>query len=231
VKFSVGITCHNYARYVSRAIDSALSQGAEVLVSDNASTDHSQDVLAHYDDQVTLFLHDVGTINAIRGLNECLDAATGDWFIALDADDYLAPGALRTFERFAEGFDWMTADLNLVDEKNKYVTRWAYESFPRDRAGALEFLRERHQLPISMKGAFSLAWIRENDLHWSELPSTTASYDVATCLRWLEKEPRIGHIDFPLINYCYKGGSSMREDEHECMVRDMDDYLARGTWE
>lgn len=222
---SVGITVKDKAEFVCRAIESALSQGCQVLVSDNASTDDSPALIAGYGDDVTAFLHDDGTANAVRGLNECMDAASGDLFLALDGDDWLAPGAARAFER-AEG-DWIVADLNLWDDAEHYLTRWCYRDFPRERETALDYLYKNRQLPVSMKGAFRLDWIRAHSLEWRELPSTTASYDVATCLKWLEASPRITYLEVPLVNYRY--GGEVTQAERDGMLRDMDSYL-KGEW-
>ena len=229
MNFTVGITNFNHAPTLGRAIDSALKQGAEVIVADNASTDGSVELLERYTGRITTFLHKENSGNGVLGSNECMDAATGEWFMVLDADDTLGGGALRTFEANAEGHDWLVADLNLWSDKGDYITRWCYEQFPRDREGALLYMNEHRQLPISMKGTFRLAWIREHGLRWRSLPSTLGSWDVATCLEWLEASPRIGYINLPLVNYSYRPGN-LPEDQRAGMLHDMEEYLKRGTW-
>ena len=54
---SLIITAHNYAQYVERAIRSALDQSLgqseyEILVINDASTDHTQEVLENYKEEV-----------------------------------------------------------------------------------------------------------------------------------------------------------------------------------
>jgi len=94
------IPCYNYGRFLSEAVSSVLSQGIEdlrVLIIDNASTDESADVareLAARDSKVQVSLHTVNQ-GATASYNEGIDWAEADYFLVLDADDMLAPGALR----------------------------------------------------------------------------------------------------------------------------------------
>jgi glycosyltransferase involved in cell wall biosynthesis len=90
---SVVIPCFNHARFLPRAIDSALAQNwpeCEVVVVDDGSTDTSAAVAAGYS-AVTLVRQENRGLSAAR--NAGLAASHGDIVIFLDADDRLAPGA------------------------------------------------------------------------------------------------------------------------------------------
>ncbi|ARM92078.1 glycosyltransferase family 2 protein (plasmid) [Rhizobium sp. CIAT894] len=92
---SVLINNYNYARFVGRAIDSALCQDArnvEIIVVDDGSTDQSRSVLEAYDSRVkVIFQENAGQAAAI---NTAVASSTGEILCFLDADDWWAPGKL-----------------------------------------------------------------------------------------------------------------------------------------
>jgi len=90
IKFTVIIPVYNAARTIERAISSVLGQSFpafELIVIDDASTDKTCEILeTNYQGKVTLIkkLFNSGS-SATR--NAGMDAATGDYFAFLDADD------------------------------------------------------------------------------------------------------------------------------------------------
>ena len=89
-KVSVVVPAYNLARYLGRAIDSALGQdwpaeAIEVIVVDDGSTDETPHVLAAYGDRIRAVRQDnSGLVRAVdRGLAE----VSGDYVALLDADD------------------------------------------------------------------------------------------------------------------------------------------------
>jgi cellulose synthase/poly-beta-1,6-N-acetylglucosamine synthase-like glycosyltransferase len=96
---TVLVPCFNYAQFLRQCVRSVLRQSyadVDVLVIDDASTDHSMDVvetLAREESRVRFvsLSKNIGMVPAInRGLTETL----GEYFVKLDADDLLTPGAL-----------------------------------------------------------------------------------------------------------------------------------------
>jgi glycosyltransferase involved in cell wall biosynthesis len=93
VRVSVVIPCYNQARFLGRAIDSALAQtltGVEVIVVDDGSTDDSATIAARFDG-VTCHRQSNRGVAAAR--NTGLAHARGDFVIFLDADDELLRNA------------------------------------------------------------------------------------------------------------------------------------------
>ncbi len=97
---SVLIPCYNYGHYLPYALNSVLEQpgvDVEVIVIDDASPDGSAAVveeLAAGDTRIRPILHEVNH-GHIATYNEGIDAATGDYFVMLSADDLLTPGSLQ----------------------------------------------------------------------------------------------------------------------------------------
>jgi len=97
---SVVVPCYNYGRYLRDCVASVLDQAdveVRVLIVDDASTDDSPRIaaqLAAMDRRVELRRHSANR-GHIDSYNEGLAWVTGAYCAVLDADDRLAPGALR----------------------------------------------------------------------------------------------------------------------------------------
>jgi glycosyltransferase involved in cell wall biosynthesis len=100
---SIVIPTYNYAAFVGRAIDSALSSAGpprEVIVVDDGSTDRTANVLARYSGRIHAIAQRNLGVSAAR--NRAIASARGEYVICLDADDELLPDALRTFHDAAQ---------------------------------------------------------------------------------------------------------------------------------
>jgi glycosyltransferase involved in cell wall biosynthesis len=100
--FSVVIAAHNAAKSLGEALESALAQTLpplEVIVVDNGSTDATGAVLNRYRNRVTCLRKERGGVAAARNL--ALEAAKGDFFAVLDADDVYAPTRLEALAELA----------------------------------------------------------------------------------------------------------------------------------
>ncbi len=100
LKITFAIICHNYGRYLRRAIESCLIQRApdvetEVLVLDDGSTDETSTVCARYQGRIrTSRSENLGLgVTLTRAVQE----GQGEWVFFLDADDYFAPTKLVAF--------------------------------------------------------------------------------------------------------------------------------------
>ena len=95
----VVVPCYNYGRFLADAVESVLNQEGvdlHVLIIDNASEDDSLEVaseLAARDRRVKVIAHSVNRGHT-SSYNEGIDKASAEYFLILDADDLLAPGAL-----------------------------------------------------------------------------------------------------------------------------------------
>lgn len=99
-RVDVVIPCYNYGHFLADCIESVLGQEdveVRALVIDDQSTDNSTEVAHKLADrdcrvQVISLPKNVGMVSAVnRGIGEL----TGEYFVKLDADDLLSPGALK----------------------------------------------------------------------------------------------------------------------------------------
>ncbi|WP_298960278.1 glycosyltransferase family 2 protein [uncultured Methylobacterium sp.] len=95
--FTIAIPTFNRAHHLRACLASALAQTCpdfEVVVSDNASTDATPEVLAAYDDPRLRILRQPHNIGLISNWNACLRAARGAYIVILSDDDAAAPDFL-----------------------------------------------------------------------------------------------------------------------------------------
>ena len=109
MKLSVIVPVYGVEKYIARCAESLLRQDyadKELIFVDDASPDRSvavlQELLSHYpDQQVTLLRHSEN-----RGLAAArrtgMEAASGEYIVHVDGDDYIEPDALRLLARKAE---------------------------------------------------------------------------------------------------------------------------------
>jgi glycosyltransferase involved in cell wall biosynthesis len=98
-KVSVLITNHNYGRFLSQAVESALTQSyepKEVIVSDGGLQDNSRRIVESYIQRGAPVkrLH-VGHQGMAASLNSAFRASSGEIICLLDADDYFLPGKIE----------------------------------------------------------------------------------------------------------------------------------------
>src|SRR5581483_3605113 len=122
-KVTVYVSCHNYGRYLSQALESVAAQTLadwELILIDDGSADDTRKVAeefaARFSDRVKLIHHE--TPKGLRGCaNDALDAARGDYIMRLDADDFLDENALLVMTHFLDSHP----ELGLVYPNFTYV--------------------------------------------------------------------------------------------------------------
>jgi glycosyltransferase involved in cell wall biosynthesis len=98
---SVTVTNYNYARFLSRNIESILGQtfrDFELIIIDNASTDESLALIAGYarrDERIRVVVHE-RNLGIFASLRETCDLARGRYRVHVDADDWvISPQAFQ----------------------------------------------------------------------------------------------------------------------------------------
>ena len=97
-KVSIAIPTRNRSAYLKLAVASALGQSLssiEVVVSDNASDDNTQEVLRGIQDQRLVCIRQDRPLTMAENWNCCLQHATGEYFLLLSDDDFLETDAIQ----------------------------------------------------------------------------------------------------------------------------------------
>lgn len=100
---SVVIPCHNYAQYITQALDSVLAQTRvpeDIIVVDDASTDDSRRVIASYiaahpRAPIQLIVNETN-LDLAATQNRGIAAASQEHIVCLDADDRIEPRYIET---------------------------------------------------------------------------------------------------------------------------------------
>ena len=106
-KITLGLLVYNGERYLGQTIDSLLSQtygDFELLVSDNASTDGTEDICRSYAtlDRRISYVRQRENIGAMGNFNHLASCATTDYFKWCAADDLISPSFLASCIEFLE---------------------------------------------------------------------------------------------------------------------------------
>lgn len=120
IKFSVLIISHNQEKYIKETVESVLKQGYqnfEVVVSDDCSTDKTQDVVKAIEDErvklVTIPFNVGINGNEETGIRAC----TGDYIVLLGGDDRLRSDFIKAKEHYNFTFKEFCNLVNKVDCK------------------------------------------------------------------------------------------------------------------
>ncbi len=118
---SVIIPNFNYARFVDRAIESALAldwPSVEVIVVDDGSTDESREVIARYGDRVTIVHQANG--GQIAACNSGFARSHGNVIVFLDSDDVLHPSVIREAAAvWRSGLSKVQFQMRIVDAEGR----------------------------------------------------------------------------------------------------------------
>ncbi len=148
--FSILIPVYNVENDLPECLDSVASQSFcdyEVILLNDGSTDGSLAVCearAAQDQRIRVISRENRGLFTTR-LDE-LDAATGDYIVFLDSDDYVAPNLLEFLHGMIQkhGCDLVTYGRHIVDE-NKVITRVTANVFPDETA----FTEKDRHIPLS----------------------------------------------------------------------------------
>lgn len=125
-KISIIIPVYNSEKYISRCIDSVLSQSfkeIELLLINDGSKDNSGKICDEYakkDARVRVYHNDNHGVSFSRNFG--IKNALGEWSIYIDGDDYFLPDALRKLYNLALEKKCNVCSGNFYIEKNSQRT-------------------------------------------------------------------------------------------------------------
>lgn len=120
-KVSVLIPCYNTEEYLSRCLDSVISQtykNLEIVLLDDGSTDNSLNIMKEYqakDDRITIISRENRGIATSR--NELIEKSTGEYASFVDSDDYISNDYISSM---MEAIEKSNSDIALCGVKKVY---------------------------------------------------------------------------------------------------------------
>lgn len=119
-KVSVIIPVYNAENYLAECLDSVISQtfqDIEIICIDDASTDHSMDILQEFarkDARITILQNDRNQRQAYAR-NRGMDKASGEYILFVDSDDFINKDLIAKALAVADGMDMVCFDYKKVD--------------------------------------------------------------------------------------------------------------------
>lgn len=122
---SILIPCYNCARWIHRAIESAMAQTwprSEIIVFDDGSTDDSLEIARRYQGGIRI---EGSAKNSGQNVsrNRLTELAAGDWLVYLDADDELAVDSIEKKMSVADGSDAIYGTIEVACYVGSQKTR------------------------------------------------------------------------------------------------------------
>lgn len=129
--FSIAIPLFNHEAFVGATVGSVLAQDEgsfEILVSDNASTDRSVDVVTRLADPRIVIARNPVNIGFAPNLDRAVALGSAPRVILVSSDDLMGPGALSTYRRMVDALGTeaaeravVTSPLALIDEEGEPI--------------------------------------------------------------------------------------------------------------
>ena len=134
-KVSIGLPVYNGQRYLERAIESILSQtytDFELIISDNASTDRTQEICKTYQskDERVIYIRNTENLGAAKNFNNLVDHARGRYFKWASYDDILEPEYLTRCVDYLDSHDAVLlchTRSKEIDENDDFIA--AYDEY------------------------------------------------------------------------------------------------------
>lgn len=176
---SVIMNCHNGAQYLAEAIDSVYAQtfeDFEIIFFDNASTDHSAEIAAGYDERMIIIKNNGELKTLGHARKEAVKIARGDWLAFLDTDDLWLPNKLQKQISALSQNDYALAYAGIenIDASGGYIR----VDMPRHSSGNL-FGCLLEQFEINMPTAIvSKVFLDELGLNFDEMMEASEEYNL-----------------------------------------------------
>ncbi|MFN3980309.1 MAG: glycosyltransferase family 2 protein [Caldilinea sp.] len=191
-KVSIGVAVYNGDKYLAHTLDSLLAQtygDFEVIISDNASTDRTQDICHRYvkaDSRFRYYRNDVN-LGVAPNYNRVFHLSRGEYFKWADYDDVLHPDLLGRCVEILDRSPEVAlcyCRVRIIDENG--VPHSVYDPGPDTRS---RFPGERFrnlilspELAVQSMGLFRSRIVRETQLHGS-YPSSDEVFLAEVALR------------------------------------------------
>lgn len=111
MKISIVTTAYNIEKFVKRCLDSLISQtykNIEIIVVNDCSTDKTMDIVNQYNDARIIVINHNENMGAGWARRHGIEAATGEYVITVDGDDWLSPDFI---EKLVENAKQTNADI------------------------------------------------------------------------------------------------------------------------
>jgi glycosyltransferase involved in cell wall biosynthesis len=182
-KVSIGLPVYNGEKYLKQTIDAILAQtfkDFELIISDNASTDSTQDIClqyAQFENRIKYYRNEKN-LGAAPNHNRVYDFAKGDYFKWSGYDDIIAPDYLsRCVETLDHNPDVVLCipKTILIDENGLIISEFDYQA---DASSSFPHRRFVNFLLKNRSGNFMYGLMRSKSIAQTSLHGSYPSADL-----------------------------------------------------
>ncbi|MCV0400950.1 MAG: glycosyltransferase [Nitrosopumilus sp.] len=117
-KLTIGLPVYNGEKFLHKCLDSLLEQSFEnfeIIISDNASTDKTQNICQEYSekDKRIRYIRQEKNIGLLPNFNFVLDQSNNEFFMWMGVDDYILPDYVK------KNMDVLASNSNVVGSVSK----------------------------------------------------------------------------------------------------------------
>jgi len=216
MKVSVSVVTYNHERFISKCLDSVLSQRVnfdyEIVVGEDFSTDSTRSILLNYKDKhpnrIKTILQD-RNVGVLRNFQMVLDGCQGDYIAHLDGDDLMLPGKMQKQVDFLDShpdFVMVTHDVRVFDSDTDKTLGYFNETFKLADGDLRDLIRYGTYFANSSKM-----------YRRSSLPEEGIDVNTKYVIDWLlhmqsARQGRIGYLDEVLGEYRKHSGGTTHFD-------------------
>jgi glycosyltransferase involved in cell wall biosynthesis len=132
-KVSIIIPTYNRAAYLKACIESILSQdydNFEIIISDNASTDNTTEIVKAFNDPKIIYHRNETNIGVVGNHNKALELSTGEYIHIFSDDDLMLADCIKKKAEILNAHPsvgLVHSDINIIDEEGKIKSNdhWA----------------------------------------------------------------------------------------------------------
>jgi glycosyltransferase involved in cell wall biosynthesis len=199
MSYSLITSVYNAEKYLNTSLDSViyqLSNDDEWIVVDDASNDHSNEILVQYSDKITL-IKNKENLKLPESLNKAVVIAGKKYIARMDADDICEPSRFKIQENFLDknpeiGIVGTTAWI--IDEDGKKIRKY---KLPTDH------IRIKWKMlfsnPLIHPSVMARTWILKENPYNTDYPNSQ-DYEL-WCRLMFEKGIKFANIKRPLLRY------------------------------
>lgn len=170
---SVCIATYNGERYLREQLDSILpqlSEGDEIVISDDGSTDHTVEIIKSYQSEKIILLENHASKSPVSNFENALRHAKNEVIFLADQDDVWENDKVRIMLEHLKSYQLVISDASIIDSEGT-MTAASFFKLNGSRPGLLKNLMRNSYIGCTM--AFDRTILR----HALPFPEETPMHD------------------------------------------------------
>lgn len=233
-KISIIVPVYNVEKYLSRCIDSVLSQkyhNLEIILVDDGSVDSSGKICDEYqqkDHRFTVIHKKNGGLSSAR--NSALDIVSGSYITFIDSDDWVSPEYITDLYELIIKFD---ADIAVCDE-NRFIENNGkiyyqgspYKKISREVVQTPEEALDTYMKQILYDASACMKMYKRELFDNVRYPEGCVFEDIGTTYKLFCKAKRVAFTPKQMYYYFQRNGSILHSYNTDELIKNLKDGIS-----